>query len=53
MACSRHHHLWHAQGWKLVLRPDATLDLVSPAGALFTTKPAPRKLRMCRRDWGE
>ena len=45
LACARHHHLWHKRGWKLLLYPDATLDLVSPEGVLYSTKPPPRQLR--------
>jgi hypothetical protein len=44
LACTRHHHLWHAKGWKLHLHPDATLDLLSPHGVLYTTKPPPHRL---------
>ncbi|MGH9105169.1 MAG: DUF222 domain-containing protein [Acidimicrobiales bacterium] len=45
LACARHHHLWHDQGWKLMLHPDASLDLVTPGGAMFTSKPPPHRLR--------
>jgi hypothetical protein len=44
LACARHHHLWHKEGWKLLLQADAALDLVSPSGALFTTRPPPHHL---------
>jgi hypothetical protein len=32
LGCSRHHHLWHDQGWQLSLARDGTLTLVSPMG---------------------
>jgi hypothetical protein len=32
------------EGWKLLLQADAALDLVSPSGALFTTRPPPHHL---------
>jgi hypothetical protein len=44
LACSRHHHLWHDQGWHLELRPDATLVLKSPVGKVFTSRPPPVRL---------
>lgn len=40
MACKRHHHLWHDQGWHLHLDPDATLHLVSPSGFQFQSRPS-------------
>lgn len=42
MACHRHHHLWHANGWELKLADDATLRFVSPEGEVFETRPPPR-----------
>jgi hypothetical protein len=42
LGCARHHHAWHARGWKLHLHPDATLDLVSPSGVLVSSRPPPR-----------
>ncbi|HET9059820.1 MAG TPA: HNH endonuclease signature motif containing protein, partial [Acidimicrobiales bacterium] len=40
LACSRHHHIWH-KGWKLTLRDDALLELVSPMGELYLSRPPP------------
>jgi len=28
LGCTRHHHIWHDQGWQLSLAPDGTLTLV-------------------------
>jgi hypothetical protein len=44
LACSRHHHLWHDQGWHLELGPDATLALTSPEGLVLTSQPRPARL---------
>jgi hypothetical protein len=44
MACSRHHHLWHAQGWRLELSPEATLTVSSPFGVVLTSRPPPARL---------
>ncbi|HET9059079.1 MAG TPA: HNH endonuclease signature motif containing protein [Acidimicrobiales bacterium] len=40
LACSRHHHIWH-KGWKLALHDDALLELVSPTGELYQSRPPP------------
>ena len=40
LACTRHHHLWHDQGWQLSLSPDGTLNLVSPNGLVLTSSPS-------------
>ena len=44
LACSRHHHLWHSQGWQLELEPDGTLKLLSPTGLLLVSRPPPAQL---------
>jgi hypothetical protein len=44
MACSRHHHLWHDQGWHLELSADATLTVTSPWGKVYTSRPPPVRL---------
>jgi len=44
LACSRHHHLWHDQGWALELSPDGTLVLRSPSGVVLTSRPPPARL---------
>jgi Domain of unknown function (DUF222) len=41
LACTRHHHLWHGQGWALELSADATLTLISPYGVVLTSRPPP------------
>ena len=41
MACSRHHHLWHDQGWELKLSSDGSLVLRSPLGKVITSRPPP------------
>jgi hypothetical protein len=40
LACTRHHHLWHDQGWQLTLARDGTLRLVSPKGLVLTSSPS-------------
>ena len=40
LGCTRHHHLWHDQGWQLTLAPDGTLTLVSPKGLVLTSSPS-------------
>jgi hypothetical protein len=40
LGCSRHHHLWHDQGWQLSLARDGTLTLVSPMGLVLTSSPS-------------
>jgi hypothetical protein len=40
LACTRHHHLWHDQGWQLTLARDGTLTLVSPKGLGLTSSPS-------------
>jgi hypothetical protein len=40
LGCTRHHHLWHDQGWQLSLAPDGTLSLVSPYGLVLTSSPS-------------
>jgi hypothetical protein len=40
LGCSRHHHLWHDQGWQLSLARDGTLTLVSPHGLVLTSSPS-------------
>jgi len=44
VACTRHHHLWHDQGWELKLSPDNTLTLISPWGNVLTSRPPPMDL---------
>jgi hypothetical protein len=39
LGCTRHHHLWHDQGWQLELSRDGTLTLVSPKGLSLTGSP--------------
>jgi Domain of unknown function (DUF222) len=41
VACTRHHHLWHDQGWRLELSADATLTVISPWGVVLTSRPPP------------
>lgn len=36
-----HHHLWHSEYWELRRQPDATLELRSPSGLTFTSRPRP------------
>jgi Domain of unknown function (DUF222) len=40
LACTRHHHLWHDQGWQLSLAGDGMLTLVSPKGLVLTSSPS-------------
>ena len=42
LACTRHHHLWHDQGWDLHLANDASLTLRSPGGLAVSSRPPPR-----------
>ena len=42
LLCSRHHHRIHKGGWHVKLLPDATLEVTSPTGGHFTTRPPPR-----------
>jgi hypothetical protein len=44
LACSRHHHLWHSEGWQLELGADGTLELTSPRGLVLTSQPPPAQL---------
>jgi len=44
LACSRHHHLWHAEGWQLELGRDGALELMSPSGLQLTSQPPPAQL---------
>jgi hypothetical protein len=44
LGCSRHHHLWHDQGWQLSLARDGTLTLVSPMGLVLTSSPSAYEL---------
>jgi hypothetical protein len=44
LGCTRHHHIWHDQGWQLELAADGTLTLVSPHGLVLTSSPAAREL---------
>lgn len=37
--CSRHHHLVHEGGWRLVLAADRTLTVIRPGGHITTTGP--------------
>lgn len=46
LACSRHHHLWHDQGWQLALGADATLTVTSPWGMVLTSRPPPVRLSL-------
>ena len=39
--CSRHHHRAHMPGWHVKLRPDATVEITTPTGQVFTTRPPP------------
>lgn len=39
LACSRHHHLIHAQHWRLRLEPDGVLQLETPDGRAWTSYP--------------
>ena len=38
LACSRHHHLWHSQGWQLELGTDGELKLISSRGLVLTSR---------------
>jgi len=40
LGCTRHHHVWHDQGWQLTLALDGTLTLVSPTGLVLTSSPS-------------
>jgi len=40
LGCTRHHHIWHDQGWQLTLALDGTLTLVSPTGLVLTSSPS-------------
>jgi len=40
LGCTRHHHIWHDQGWELTLALDGTLTLVSPNGLVLTSSPS-------------
>jgi hypothetical protein len=42
MLCTRHHHLLHKPGWQAKLLPDATFEVTTPDGRVFTTKPPSR-----------
>jgi hypothetical protein len=44
LGCTRHHHLWHDQGWQLSLARDGTLTLVSPKGLVLTSSPSANDL---------
>lgn len=44
LGCTRHHHLWHDQGWQLSLARDGTLTLVSPNGLVLTSSPSANDL---------
>ena len=44
LGCTRHHHLWHDQGWQLSLARDGTLRLVSPKGLVLTSSPSAYEL---------
>jgi hypothetical protein len=44
LACTRHHHLWHDQGWQLNLARDGTLRLVSPRGLALASSPTANAL---------
>jgi len=44
LGCTRHHHLWHDQGWQLSLGRDGTLRLVSPTGLVLTSSSAANDL---------
>lgn len=35
--CTRHHHQVHEGGWRLELKPDRTLTIIRPDGAVFFT----------------
>jgi 5-methylcytosine-specific restriction protein A len=39
LACSRHHHLLHMPGWHIRLRPDATVEVTTPAGQNLVDRP--------------
>jgi hypothetical protein len=44
LSCTRHHHLWHDQGWQLNLARDGTLTLVSAKGLVLTSSPTANTL---------
>jgi len=44
LACTRHHHLWHNDGWELSLGGDGALTLVAPNGSVLTSRPPPAQL---------
>ncbi len=44
LACSRHHHLWHSEGWQLDPAPDGELKLSSPKGLVLTSRLPPAQL---------
>jgi hypothetical protein len=39
LACSRHHHILHMPGWHIRLRPDATVEVTTPAGQTLIDTP--------------
>jgi hypothetical protein len=41
LACTRHHHIWHDKGWRLKLGADAVLELTSPSGQRYESRPPP------------
>jgi predicted restriction endonuclease len=41
LLCSRHHHVFHQPGWKVVLGADARMEVVDPTGRHCTTDPPP------------
>ena len=40
LACSRHHHLWHDQHWKLALHADGHLSMIDANGVFWVSQPA-------------
>jgi hypothetical protein len=41
LLCSRHHHILHLDGWKHCLHPDNTLEVLTPDGRKFESRPPP------------
>jgi hypothetical protein len=41
LACTRHHHIWHDKGWRLKLDQDGVLELTSPSGQCYESRPPP------------
>ncbi|MDQ4133519.1 MAG: HNH endonuclease [Actinomycetota bacterium] len=41
LGCSRHHHMWHSQGWEVKLLPDGEAHFTAPDGRVWITRPPP------------